>query len=193
MADHNHFTTDFLGLTQALNFDLIFLTLNLWFGSTAAVLGCKNCIPLDRRGATGSHPLIPKWRWCGEGSLWKSSGFVEDRFPVLSATPAESTTPTLRPYLGVEVMDTGSEVVVKNILPGGGADDAGVQTALFLGHLSFSHSKIGVWCGNPPKNNKTPKRPLPKSDPLWAKHQEWHTWISDRLDDAVCWRPSTYS
>jgi predicted metalloprotease with PDZ domain len=33
----------------------------------------------------------------------------------------------LRPYLGVEVMDTGSEVVVKNILPGAGADEGGVQ------------------------------------------------------------------
>eukprot|EP00667_Euglena_gracilis_P020446 EG_transcript_22130 len=52
---------------------------------------------------------------------------AEDATPKEEATPAESTTPTLRPYLGVEVMDTGSEVVVKNILPGGGADDAGVQ------------------------------------------------------------------
>eukprot|EP00668_Euglena_longa_P041121 GGOE01054113.1.p1 GENE.GGOE01054113.1~~GGOE01054113.1.p1 ORF type:complete len:260 (-),score=44.10 GGOE01054113.1:195-944(-) len=54
------------------------------------------------------------------------------KFPTDDVTPKEegsaaAAAPTLRPYLGVEVMDTGSEVVVKNILPGGGADDAGVQ------------------------------------------------------------------
>ena len=53
----------------------------------------------------------------------------------------------LRPYLGVEVMDTGSEVIVKNILPGGGADEAGVQVNDIL--LKWNGqpiaSRTGIW------------------------------------------------
>jgi hypothetical protein len=74
--------------------------------------------------------------------------------PADAHAPADATVPhtpdaaaedggkPLRPYLGVEVMDRGSEVVVKNLLTGGGADEAGVQVGDVL--LDWNAHPIGT-------------------------------------------------